>query len=293
MNISPQCISCIFNQAYRITHELRLDDTQAKAVLDRASSFVPKFSLSHNPPQNATMMYEAIAKLLNKADIYKEVKAHSTLEALSLVPFAQKLLNESANLFLDATKIAVAGNVIDLASQMRFDLHEEIEKVLHTPFAIDDSDKLFDSLQKAQRVVYLADNAGEHIFDKIYIETLKKLFPRLEIYYFTRGNAIINDVTFEEAIEAQMDEVATVINSGAATPCIIVEDLTPQAKQLFGSADVIISKGMGNYECLNQEKDYPIFFLLKVKCSVVAHAIGEAIGSIVCKASQTKMIQLS
>ncbi len=287
MNISPQCISCIFNQAYRITQELHLDDTQAKAVLDRASSFVPKFSMHHNPPQNATMMYESIAKLLNTTDIYKEVKAHSTLEALSLLPFAQKLLDESDNLFLDATKIAVAGNVIDLASHIRFDLHEELQKVLHTPFAIDDSDKLLDSLQKAQRVVYLADNAGEHIFDKLYIETLKKLFPSLEIYYFTRGNAIINDVTYEEAIEAQIDEVATVINSGVATPCIIIEDLTPQAKQLFRCADVIISKGMGNYECLNQEKDYPIFFLLKVKCSVVAHAIGEAIGSIVCKASQT------
>ncbi|MBN2825604.1 MAG: DUF89 family protein [Campylobacterales bacterium] len=283
MNITPQCISCIFNQAHRVTQELHLDDAQAKEVLDLASSFVPKFSLEQNPPQNATMMYEAIAKLLNKSDIYQEVKAASTQEAQKLAPFALSLLNQSENLFVDATKIAVAGNVIDLASQVRFDLEEEITKVLHTPFAIDDSSKLLASLQKAKSVVYLADNAGEHIFDKLYMEVLQKLFPQMAIYYFTRGNPIINDVTYQEAIEAGIGEVATVINSGVRTPCIIVEDLVGQAKELFESADTIISKGMGNYECLNGEADYPIFFLLKVKCSVVAQAIGEPIGSIVCK----------
>jgi len=283
MNITPQCISCIFNQAHRVTQELHLDDTQAKEVLDLASSFVPKFSMHQNPPQNATMMYEAIAKLLNKEDIYKEVKAHSTAEAQKLVPFAQELLSKSDNLFLDATKIAVAGNVIDLASEIRFDLEEEIEKVIHTPFAIDDSSKLYTSLQNAKKVVYLADNAGEHIFDKLYLEALGKLFPNLEIYYLTRGNPIINDVTYEEAIAAGLDKVATLINSGVTTPCIIIEELAHEAKKLFLEADTIISKGMGNYECLNGETTFPIFFLLKVKCSVVSASIGEAIGSIVCK----------
>jgi uncharacterized protein with ATP-grasp and redox domains len=283
MNITPQCISCIFNQAHRVTQELHLDDTKAKEVLDVASSFIPKFSMHQNPPQNATMMYEAIAKLLNKEDIYKEVKAHSTAEATKLAPFAQKLLDESSNLFLDATKIAVAGNVIDLASEIRFDLEEEIKKVIHTPFAIDDSSKLLESLQNAQKVVYLADNAGEHIFDKLYLQALNTLFPDLEIYYLTRGNPIINDVTYEEAMEAGLNEVATVINSGVTTPCIIVEDLEPYSRELFESADTIISKGMGNYECLNAEVDYPIFFLLKVKCSVVSASIGQPIGSIVCK----------
>jgi len=283
MNITPQCISCIFNQAHRVTQELGLEDAKAKEVLDLASSFVPKFSMSQNPPQNATMMYEAIAKLLDKNDIYQEVKAQSTAEATKLALFAKELLAKSDNLFLDATKIAVAGNVIDLASEVRFDLEEEIQKVIHTPFAIDDSNKLLESLKNAKKLIYLADNAGEHIFDKLYIEALKKLFPHLEIYYLTRGKPIINDVTYEEALNAGLDEVATVVNSGVATPCIIIEDLAPHAKELFESADTIISKGMGNYECLNQESAYPIFFLLKVKCSVVSNSIGQPIGSIVCK----------
>lgn len=283
MNITPQCISCIFNQAHRVTQELHLNDTLAKEVLDAASSFVPKFSMNQNPPQNATIMYEAIAKLLNKEDIYKEVKAQSTAEAQKLAPFAQELLDKSTNLFLDATKIAVAGNVIDLASEVRFDLEEEIQKVIHTPFAIDDSDALLASLQNAKKLIYLADNAGEHIFDKLYIEALNQLFPSIEIYYLTRGQPIINDVTYDEAIEAGIDEVANVVNSGVATPCIIIEDLEPHARELFESADTIISKGMGNYECLNLENNYPIFFLLKVKCSVVSDSIGEPVGSIVCK----------
>jgi len=283
MNITPQCISCIFNQAHRVTQELNLGDKQAKEVLDLASSFVPKFSMNENPPQNATMMYEAISKLLNKKDLYKEIKAQSTAQAQNLAPFAQKLLSDSDNLFLDATKIAVAGNVIDLAAEIQFDLKEELEKVIHTPFAIDDSIKLLNSLKNAKKVVYLADNAGEHIFDKLYIEALNQLFPTIKIYYLTRGQPIINDVTFDEAIEAGIDEIATVVNSGVATPCIIVEDLEPHARELFESADTIISKGMGNYECLNAQRSYPIFFLLKVKCSVVSSSIGEPIGSIVCK----------
>jgi len=286
MHITPECVGCIFNQALRVTQELRLSAEQSKEVLDLASTFIPKFRMDANPPQNATMMYEAIARHLGMEDIYTHTKTQSTLQALKHLPFCERLLASSPNPFVDSTKIAIAGNVIDLASQVRFDISKELETILQTPLAIDDTQKLYRSLQNTTNFVYLADNAGEHIFDMIYIKYLKKHFENLTIYYFVRGNPIINDVTYAEAKAAGIDQYATIINSGAATPCIIAENLTGKPKELFDTAQTIISKGMGNYECLNHQTTYPIFFLLKVKCSVVSQSLGEPVGAIVCKSNR-------
>ncbi len=283
MNITPQCVSCIFNQALRVTKELRLPEQKAKEVLDLASSFVPRFSMEQNPPVNATMMYEAIAQHLGMEDIYAEVKAHSTAEAQRLVPYCEELLAQSVDLFVDATKVAIAGNVIDLAAEVKYDIEEELRKLIHTPLAIDDTATLRTSLENAKNVVYLADNAGEHIFDRIYIRHLRELFPQIRIAYFVRGNPIINDVTYAEAEAAGIGDYATIIDSRAPTPCIMAESLEGEAKELFENADTIISKGMGNYECLSGQASRPIFFLLKVKCSVVSDSIGQPMGSIVCK----------
>ena len=183
---------------------------------------------------------------------------------------------------MTALKIAVAGNVIDLASEITFDLDEELEKIFHTDFAVDDSKKLAALLQKAKNVVVLGDNAGEHVFDKLFVETLQKLYPQIEFFYFVRGKPIINDVTRKEAEEIGFDAVCEVVDSGVDTPGFVYSRANERAQRLFDSADVVVSKGMGNYECLIPSHKSPIVFLLKVKCNVVAAAIGKEVGSIIC-----------
>lgn len=283
MKIQKECEDCVLSQAKRVIDILNLDEKQSKDILKITSLHIEKFDSNLPPPQNAYTLYEDIAKYLKMEDIYKDFKENSSKKAQKLVPFCEDLLrNFDDKLYLGA-KIAVVGNVIDLASQIQYDLKEELMKIIEKPFAIDDFNKLKKSLKTCKNLVYLADNAGEEVFDKIFIKIIKEHFDKINIYYFTRGAPIINDLTYNEAIKSKIDEVAKVIDSGVKTPGFNIENAGKDALDIFLNADLIIAKGMGNYECLSEYTGYNIFHLLKVKCNVVANSIDAKLGSIICK----------
>ena len=281
MNIDLNCVECIINQSKRVGETLHLPQDQAQKLVETATTMSKDFSFSKTPPEVATPVYEAMAKILQTDDIYKEIKEKSTQKAKSFLPLLEKKLQNVDDRFMFALKVAVAGNVIDLASEVMFDLQEELEKVFENDFAIDDSQKLFSLLQKAKKVVVLGDNAGEHIFDSFAIDIFKELFPQVVFYYFTRGKPIINDVTYEEALEAGFS--CKIVDSGVPTPGFVYDLANKEAQELFDSADVVISKGMGNYECLSPSHKSPIAFLLKIKCNVVASSLAKELGGIVCE----------
>ena len=283
MKIHNDCLACIENQAQRVCDLLHVNKQQRQAISHLAQTHLQNFNSNLSPPHNATPLYEAIAAYLDVEDLYAHLKEASSLKAQSFQDICIQTIAQSNNVLLTATKTAVAGNVIDLASVMMYDLEEELANVYHTPFAIDDFSKLEKALEQTHVLVYLADNAGEEIFDKVYIQTIRSLFPTIAIYYFVRGRPIINDLTCNDALRSKMDDVATIIDSGVPTPGLALELMSESARAIFDKAECIISKGMGNYECLGEVKNLPIFFLLKVKCHVVADAIGAQLGDIICK----------
>ncbi len=283
MKIHNDCLACIENQAQRVCDLLHVSDQQRQAISHLAQTHIQNFRLEHTPPHNATPLYEAMAEYLGVEDLYGDLKLASSLKAQRFVPLCKTHVKESTHPLLTATKTAVAGNVIDLASVMMYDLEEELSNIYRTPFAIDDFEALEKALEATNTLVYLADNAGEEIFDKIYIQTLCSLFPNIKVYYFVRGRPIINDLTVRDAYASKMDEVATIVDSGVPTPGLALELMSVAARNIFDKAECIIAKGMGNYECLGDVKNLPIFFLLKVKCQVVANDIGAKLGDIICK----------
>jgi len=286
MHIEPDCIACIFNQALRVTKALDLSPQESKKLLDEAACMLPSFSLERTPPENATPMYERFSELLGKEDIYDQQKREAIAKAESLVPYAQQRIEESSEPLVTAAKIAVAGNVIDLASEFEYDLEEEIANVLQTPFAIDQTAQLTQRIKKSAKIVYLADNAGENVFDRLYIAAIKKACPDSEIFYFVRSRPIINDVTLKDIENDPIHQVATVVDSGVTTPGIVIDALHEEAKKHFFEADCIISKGMGNYECLSDCKEDSLYYLLKVKCQVVARSLALQPGDLVCKSAR-------
>ena len=283
MNLDEACIGCILNQAVRVCDNIDADSALRKSILKRADEMSKNFSFMQNPPQVATPLYQEMARLAKKADLYDEVKKHSTNRAKESLPYLQDKLATSDDKLLTATKIAIAGNVIDLAAEVSFDLEEELEKIFDISFNKKDFYRLKEKLSSAKTVMYLADNAGEHVFDYLYIQTLQEIYPQLQITYAVRGEAIINDVTYDEAKELGFDTLCTLLDSGVNTPGFDYERATKEAQELFDNADLIISKGMGNYECLTPYPRENICFLLKVKCQVVANFIEQNIGDIVCK----------
>jgi len=283
MKIAQECVGCIINQSLKVADAIGADSFLKEKLFSTVEHMSKNFSFELSPPEVASDVYEKMALIANKEDLYDEVKALSTQKAQSFLPLLQEKLQTSDDKLLTATKIAVAGNVIDLAAAVEFDLGEELEKIFHTEFAHDDFSAFKQELQKAKQVVVLGDNVGEHIFDYLFIEVLQKLYPTIEFIYMVRGNPIINDVTLKEAREAGFDKLCRLVDSGVNTPGFAYSRANMEAQELFDNADLIISKGMGNYECLSPTHRGNICFLLKVKCEVVARSLGRDVGDIVCK----------
>lgn len=283
MNIDIACVECIINQSAKVAKAIDADAKLSNQLTSTVREMSKDFSFNDNPPEIASYVYEKMAEIANKTDLYDEVKTLSTKKALSFVPLVKAKINSSNNKLLYATKTAVAGNVIDLAAAVEFDLEEELHKIYDVDFAHDDFDKLEKKLSCAKKVLVIGDNVGEHIFDYVYIETLQGLYPSIEFSYMVRGNPIINDVTMKEAKEAGFAELCNLVDSGVNTPGFTYDRATDDAKRLFDEVDLVISKGMGNYECMSPSHRTGICFLLKVKCDVVASSLDKKIGDIICK----------
>lgn len=283
MTIDEACVGCIINQSVKVANAIHASEKLSNELTSTVTKMSEKFSYDDTPPEIASYVYEKMAEIANKTDLYDEVKEMSTKKALSFVPLLKERISASDEKLLTATKIAVAGNVIDLAAEVEFDLQEELEKIFDTHFAYNDFDMLKERLSSSKSVLIIGDNVGEHIFDYIFIETLKEIYPNVKYSYMVRGNPIINDVTMTEAKEAGFDKICELVDSGVNTPGFTYERANSYSKELFDSVDLIISKGMGNYECLSPSHRKDICFLLKIKCSVVAASLNKEIGDIVCK----------
>ena len=289
MTIDKECIECIINQSVKVAQAIAADENLSKKLTTTVRNMSKDFSFNDTPPEIASYVYEKMALLANKTDLYEAVKALSTKKANSFIPLVKEHLKNSHDKLLTATKTAVAGNVIDLAAAVEFDLKEELEKIYDVDFAYNDLENLRLKLQVAKSVLVIGDNVGEHIFDYIFIQTLQELYPKIEFSYMVRGNPIINDVTMKEAREAGFDTLCNLVDSGVNTPGFTYERASVQAKKLFDEADLIISKGMGNYECMTPSHRNNICFLLKIKCNVVAASLKKQVGDIVCKYLNPKL----
>ncbi len=283
MNLDNACVECILNQSRRVTEAIRADDALSSRMLERVEALGKSFDFTQSPPEVASDVYEQMAEIAGMEDLYGELKAHATEKARTFLPQLHKEIAASSDKLLTAIKIAVAGNVIDLAAEVTFDLHEEMEKIFETNFAHDDVGQLARALENASSLLYIGDNVGEHIFDYLCIETLQQLYPKLEVYYMVRGNPIINDVTMAEAKEAGFDTLCHLVDSGVNTPGFAYERANEASQRLFDEADLVITKGMGNYECLSPSPRPNLCYLLKVKCGVVAASLGQNVGDIICK----------
>ncbi|MGP1580390.1 MAG: damage-control phosphatase ARMT1 family protein [Wolinella sp.] len=174
-----------------------------------------------------------------------------------------------------ALRIAVLGNMIDYGAQKSFSLEEEKDKIFDTPFARDDFEAFFVALLCARKIVYLGDN----IFDKVLLRSIHRANREAVVYYFTRGGVIINDLTFGEARESEMEELCTLVNSGVPSPGFICNLANKEARELYDEADLVLLKGMGNFETLKDSRYSRPFMLFKVKCDVVAQHLGFPLGS--------------
>ena len=253
------------DQALRAGRIATKDEAKIKELLNSVGCMIKDIPMENTPPETGDIIYREVSRITGVSDPYKEIKESNIKEALALYPELKKNVISSENRLLTAIRIAIAGNVIDMGVNKKFDLIKDIQTILKQDFAILHLDEFIEELDKAASVLYLGDNAGESVFDKILIEEMGK-----PVTYAVRDIPVINDVTYEDAIASGLGEVAEIISSGTSAPGTILALCNENFLKRFNSADMIISKGQGNYEGLSNV-DRTVFFLLKAKCGVIAN----------------------
>jgi len=271
------CIPCFMQQALRAGRMATTDEKKLKEILDKTGEMVKTISMFNTPAETGMIVYRIVSEVTGVHDPYKKIKQQHIKETKAIYPELEKIVANSDDKLLTAIKIAIAGNVIDLGVNKAFDIVEDVKYILKQDFGVFDYEAFKIQLKKTKNILYIGDNVGESVFDKILIKELKK-----PVKYAVRSIPIINDVTMEDAIASGLDDVAELIDSGCKSPGIILDQSTPEFLDLFNTSELVISKGQGNFEGLS-DCNKQVFFLLKAKCSVISNHLGVALNSIILK----------
>lgn len=286
MNTYLECVPCFFRQLLEGGRILRATPKQQKYLLDEFARRIPKLSLKSSPPETARIVYRLLKKIAPDNDLYKKIKQKSNRTALRLLAKLKNKVGHSKDRLLTSVELAIAGNIIDFGAKNNLNVKEELKKILDREKQSVRRPTIFhyrefkDALKKAKHILYLGDNAGETVFDRILIEQIKEVYPDKEMCYAVKDKPVINDALIEDAVICGIDKVAKVVSNGTDAPGTILGLCSKEFKRIYNKADMIISKGQANFESLSNEKR-PVFFLFMVKCPVVAKETGCELGDIV------------
>jgi uncharacterized protein with ATP-grasp and redox domains len=280
------CLPCFLRQALEASRMATEDVRIQRKVLDSVMERLSNLSLDAAPPEIATEVHGLVKEITGNPDPYREAKKIHNQIMLNLYPVVKHVVAKSDDCLLSAVKMAIEGNAIDLGAQTQVgDLEEWVYNGFSSNLAIDNYHEFKERLMDSNFLVYLGDNAGEIVLDKILVEEINML-KDIEISFVVRENPIINDATMEDADFVGMKELARVISNGSAAPATILSRCSPEILDLFSAADMIIAKGQGNYESLSEEDK--IFFLLKAKCPVVARDLRVNVGDAILKSNRRR-----
>ena len=281
------CIPCFYRQALDAARIAGTDEIKQKQIVDKISQLIPDFPLEASPPEMGREIYSLVGKISGVKDPFKEIKENSNKFALKLYPKLKQEIENSEDRLLAAAKLSIIGNIIDYGAKNSLNVAEEIDYLFKGNFIINNKNnsttfkynQFKEALNKVDTIIYLADNAGEVVFDRLLIEELVKELGK-EVIYVVKGKPIINDALIEDAIFCGINKVTKITSSGSDAPGTILKHCSPEFMELYQDAELIISKGQGNYEALSEE-DKSIFFLLRAKCPVIAEDVGCRVGDMV------------
>jgi len=281
MRVHLDCFPCFLRQSIIALRLGTKDELLQERILKDILPEIQIADISRPPAYATTFIHRKIRQLLGK-DPFKELKSEYNQVALCLYPTLKTTVEKSPDPLWTATRLAIAGNVIDFGIFTSVDIDGTILKALNNPLAVDNYSVFRNAISEADRILYLADNAGEIIFDRLLIETLISIGK--EIKAVVKGSPVINDSTMEDALESGLTEVCEVIDNGSDAVGTILAWTSSTFQETFEDAQLIISKGQGNFETLAgiQKK---IFFLFQSKCDVVSKELGLSTGSMLLKKS--------
>ncbi len=270
MRLHLECIPCYIRQALEAAQMVTDDIGILEKILRESLIAASKFDMGGNGLLTQAMIQKSIKNIIPAGNPYKKVKKEFNIICLELVDEFKKMIEDFGDPFEGSLRMALAGNIIDFGP--RADLSREIiidtiKESLSQDIDTEKITQLKENIHNAKKILYIGDNAGEIVLDRIFIENL----PTEKIIYAVRGGPALNDVTMEDAVITGMTDIVNVIDTGLDMPAAILDLCSKEFIKEYDRSDLIISKGQGNYEALSDERKN-IFFLLKIKCPVIVES---------------------
>ena len=273
------CIPCFIRQALEAARMATPDEAVCEQVLRRVLELATSMDMSRTPPEMAQKIHRIIREVCGVADPYLEVKDRFNRLALDMLPGLQKRVESSADPFDTAVRLALAGNIIDFGTpgtMAEADVSRTVEESLTVPLHGWSPARMKTAVDRAGSILYLGDNAGEIVFDRLLIE---QIGPE-KVTFAVRGGPAINDALRADADFTGVSEMVRVIDSGVDAPGTPLSLCSPEFLKEVAATDLVVSKGQGNYETLS-DLDRPVFFLVRVKCSLVSRHLDLPNGTLV------------
>jgi len=285
MQIYLDCIPCFVRQALDAAKMATDDKKIHEQVVRQVLVLANELDMSQSPPAIGQQIHRLIREMVGQDDPYHGIKRRFNNLALRLYPELRKQIVSSNNPLETAIRLAIAGNIIDFGvngSVNESDLNKAISESLTADFDSRQLQSFQDAIEQAEGILYLADNAGEIVFDRLLIEQL----PYEKVTVVVKAMPVINDATMEDAVVAGLPRIVEVIDNGSDGPGTTLESCSQTFRNRFAKADFVIAKGQGNYETLS-DVDKNITFILKAKCSVIAKDLGCEVGEMILRRGET------
>jgi hypothetical protein len=280
MKIQPECMTCLLKRIIFET-ELSTDDPflRLKTIQNACNALEELFDQNVSSAEISTKVHKIAYDTLDDKDPYDKIKDQSNKVAQTLVPRVNELIEFSDDPLRITMLATIIGNLMDFgiagASARPELLSEVFEDTFAEDLGHDDTEEIKKILKTAKNVVLFTDNCGEIVFDKILCRELKKFSPNIHLTLVVKGEPIISDATIKDAMELKFEEVVDeILNTGCFAIGLNFRKMPPELKNALKNADLIICKGMANYEAFSETKYRPVAYLLRTKCSAIAKSIG-------------------
>ena len=270
------CVPCFTRQALDAARMVSPDTNFHQRILKEVLQWCVELDMDQSAPAMAQRIHRKIREAMGLADPYRSAKDVQNQMAMALLPEMKGWVKAASDPLMTAVRLAIAGNVIDMGVNgdvTEPDVRKAIRESLAQPFS-DTGGRFKEMTAQAKRILYLADNAGEIVFDRLLIEQLRPARVTVAV----RGAPVINDATLIDAIAAGLDDIVELVDNGSDAPGTLLEDCSDAFKQHYNNADLIIAKGQGNFEALSEARK-KIIFLFKVKCPVISEHAGVPLGT--------------
>lgn len=279
MKIHLDCFPCFVKQTLIALRYGTKDAALQEKTLTSVFDDIKKADTSKPPAYATTFIHRTIRQSLGR-DPFRAIKSEYNQIALGLYPSLRKTVEESDDPLRTASRLAIAGNVIDFGIFTSVDIEGTVRRALTNPLSVDDYPLFRKALNRAKEILYLLDNAGEIVFDRILIETL--ISRGKKVTAVVKGSPVLNDCTREDAVEVGLTKICEVIDNGSDAVGTILEWTSPTFRKRYNGIPFVISKGQGNFETLQDPKK-KVFYLFQSKCEVVSRELGLSLGSMILK----------